>query len=444
MEKISLARRLARFILNVSCEDLPDEVKNRAKNLLLDALGAAITSRDLPWHRMALESLRGSRGNATIFNYNLKTSAPDAAFVNATLACSTAHEDMLFKVHPGPVIIPTAIAIGEQENSSGAEVLAALVAGYDVLGRLYLGGPDINPGFRYSAIFGPFGAAAAAGKLLKLDENQLVNALGYATNFAAGLMEGLSAGTMEVNFHPGISARNGITSALLAKAGASAAEQAMEGKHGFYQTYTGTAGKIELAVSDIGKRYLIMEVQYKPYPACFWQQIPIELILRLVERHHINAEDVIGVVERLPYSEAISPGVDNAGPFKTNTQASLSAMFCGAAALLGKPVHSYKLYNYQYGDADIYSLGQKIKVIGEENRKAVRIEIKCRDGKEYAMEGSGEEVLIPDDERIRNKFVRNVSDTIGEKIANEIINVVSGLDRCANISELTEAMTIKN
>jgi 2-methylcitrate dehydratase PrpD len=440
MGETSIARTLARFIFNTSYKDLPNEVQNRAKNLLLDALGTAITARDLPWHRMALESLTGSQGNSSIINYNQKVSAPDAAFVNATLSCSTAHEDMLFKFHPGPVIIPTAIAIAEQENSSGTEVLTALVTGYDVIGRLYLGGPDITPGFRYSSVYGPFGAAATAGKLLNLDENQLVNTLGYATNFASGLLECLLAGTMEVNFHPGISARNGITSALLAKAGASAAEQSLEGKQGFYQTYTGTTEKTELAIPDIGKRYLIMEVMYKPYPACFWQQIPINLILRLVEQHHINAEDIVELIERLPHSVANSPGLDNAGPFKTNTQATLSAQFCGAAALLGRPVHSYRLYNYEYNDSEIHALGQKIRVMGEENRKEVRIEVTCRDGKKYSMEGIGEEVLMPTDEHVRTKFKQNTSDIIGEDSANDIINLVSDLDRCGSIRELTEKL----
>lgn len=440
MGKMSLARTLARFIFNTSYEDLPDEVQNRAKNLLLDSLGTAITSRDLPWHRMALESLTGSKGNATIFNYNLKVSAPDAAFVNATLACTTAHEDMLFKVHPGPVIIPTAIAIAEQENSSGAEVLAALVTGYDVIGRLYLGGPDITPGFRYSSVFGPFGSAATAGKLLKLSENQLVNALGYATNFASGLMECFIAGTMEVNFHPGISARNGITSAFLARAGASAAEQSLEGKQGFYHTFTGTTDKAGLAIADIGNRYLIMEAMYKPYPACFWQQIPIGLILRLVAQYHINAADIVKVVEKVPPSIANAPGTDYAGPFQTNTHAALSAQFCGAAALLGRPVHQYELYIHQHSDPEIYTLAQKIKVAGEENREIIRIEVTCRDGKEYSMEGSGEEVLIPTDEHVRTKFRRNTSHIIGEKSANEIINVVSDLDKCGSIRELTEML----
>ena len=440
MEKTSISRTLARFICNTSYEDLPDEVQNRAKNLLLDALGTAIIARDLPWHKMALESLTGSTGDSTIFNYNRKVSAPDAAFVNATLACSTAHEDMLFKIHPGPVIVPAAIAIAEQVDSSGAEVLAALVTGYDVIGRTYLGGPDITPGFRYSSVFGPFGAAAAAGKLLKLDENQLVNTLGYATNFVSGLMECLLEGTMEVNFHPGISARNGITSALLAKAGASAGEQSLEGKQGFYQTYGGTTEKAELAISDIGKRYLLMEAMYKPYPACFWQQVPIEILSRLVEQYKINAGDVAAVIEKVPYSEAHSPGVDNPGPFETNTQAALSAHFCGAAVLLGKPVHSHELYTYQFGDPEIYTLAQKIKVIGEEDRKEVRIEITCRDGKEYSMEGIGGEVLVPTDGHVRTKFIRNTSGIISEKKANEIINIVSDLNAYGSIRELTEKL----
>jgi 2-methylcitrate dehydratase PrpD len=440
VEKMSVARTLARFIFNTSYEDLPGAVQNRAKNLLLDSLGTAIAARDLPWHKMALESLPVSKGESTVFNYNRKVSAPDATFVNAILACSTAHEDMLMKIHPGPVIVPAAIAIAEQENSSGAEVLAALVAGYDVIGRIYLGGPDITPGFRYSSAFGPFGAAATAGKLLKLDENQLVNTLGYATNFASGLMQCLLEGTMEVNFHPGISARNGITSALLAGAGAVAAEQSLEGKQGFYQTYGGTTENANLAIADIGKRYLLMEAMYKPYPACFWQQVPIELLLRMKKKYQINADDVIGVLEKVPYSEAHSPGVENPGPFETNTQAALSAHFCGAATLLGRPVHSHELYTYQFNDPEIYTLAQKITIVGEEDRKEVRIEVTCRDSKVYSMEGIGGEVLEPTEEHVSTKFRRNTAGIIGERATDEIIQIVADLNMYGSIRELTEKL----
>lgn len=443
MEEQAISRALARFISNITYEQLPDEVKKRAKSLLLDALSTAIAGRDLPWCQIALKLVTGSKGDATIFGHDLKASALDAAFVNSVLVCSTAQEDCLFIFHPGVVNVPTAIAIGEEQGSSGAEVITALVVGYDVMGRIYLGGPDIAPRFRGVSAYGPFGAAATAGKLLKLNEDQMTNALGYAANSASGLNECWSAGTMEGSFHGGIVARNGILAAALAKAGASAAEKSLEGKFGFYQAFAGTTDQAEMAIQDLGKRFLIMETLYKPYPVCAAQQVPINLILKLVRENYIHASDIAQITERVPYWEAVFPGSNNPGPFETNIQAVLSAQFCAAAAFLAKPVNSHKFYINQYDDIEVSTLAKRIKLIGERDRKALKIEVELNDGKKYFVEEEKEGMLTPTDERIRAKFKELTSAIIDERKANEIIEITMNLDKCFSIRELTEKLNLE-
>lgn len=217
MERPNINRSLARFICGLSIDKLPSEVIHTAKNLILDTLGTAIAGRNLPYSVIAVKLVEGSKGNATIFTYHRQVAAKDAAFANAVLASGMALEDVLFTFHPGPVNVPTAIAVAEQEASCGADLIAALVAGYDAMGRIFLGGSTIRQGFRSGSVFGPFGATAAAGKLLKLDEDQLTNALNLAANFASGLGEWRVDGTKERDFFDGLAARNGIIAATLGK-----------------------------------------------------------------------------------------------------------------------------------------------------------------------------------------------------------------------------------
>jgi 2-methylcitrate dehydratase PrpD len=367
----------------------------------------------------------------------------DAAFTNSVLIASIAQEDFLFTFHPGVVNVPTAIAIGEREGSSGTEVLTALVVGYDIMGRIFLGGPNIAPRFRGVSAYGPFGAAATAGKLLKLNEDQLTSALGFAANSASGLTECWSAGTMEGNFHGGTAARNGIVAADLAKMGALAAETSLEGKFGFYQAFAGTTDQAEMATQDLGKRYLIMEAMYKPYPVCAQQQVPIDLLSRLVKQSPIDSSEIAQVIERVSPWEAAFPGSDNPGPFKNPGQTLLSAQFCAAAALLKKPVRSHRFYMSEYHDPGVSTLAKKIKLIGEKDRHSPKIEVELKDGRTYFIEEKGESILTPIEEKIRTKFKELTSNIIAEKKANEIIDIVLNLDKCSSIRELTQKLKLR-
>ena len=363
MEKESITKVLAKFVHNMSYEKLPDDVTHRAKNLLLDALGATIYGRDTTCPQIALELIKNNKGNATVIGHDLKVPILDAAFVNSVMAASTALDDFLFTFHPAQVNVPTAIVMAEQESSSGTELISALVAGYEVMARVYLGAPNIAPRFRGVGVYGPFGVAANAGKLLKLNKDQLVSALGFSGNFASGLTQWLKDKTMEGNFHGGMMARNGIIAANLAKAGAIASENTLEGVQGFYRAYAGTTEEMNNALLDLNERFLIMEASYKPYPVCAIQQVPIHLVLNLVKRHHIQPKDIKEIIEKLSEWDAAFPGTDFAGPFKRPTLS--SAQFCAAAAFLGKPVGSSSFYEDEYNDPEILALAQKVKVIGE-------------------------------------------------------------------------------
>ncbi len=381
----SLSRDLARFINSLSYEVLPEEVVEQAKLRILDALSCSFAGRDRPWSRIAVDLVKNNRGDATIISYEPKVPTVDAAFANGVLAHSILQEDFVGLGHPSTMVVPATLAVAEQEGASGADVITALVVGYDIFARSFLGG-TIHPGFRTGAIVGPLGVAASVGKLLKLSEDQIVNCLGYGANFGAGQFECWEAGTMEAMFHAGMSARSGIVAVALAKAGATAAERALEGADGFYHAHTGTTTNVEHVTANLGKRFFILDVTIKPYPACGFVQILIELALSLKRQYGIEPKDIDTIVERLsPFQEGI-PCAGFVGPFTSQFQAQMSGPFCIAAALLSKPVSSHAFYRDHYDDPEVFALAKKVKVVGEEGRTLQKLEISMRDGKQFLLE----------------------------------------------------------
>ena len=186
MERMTLSRTLARFIEGFSYQELPKQVIERGKTRILDALSSCFAGRDLPWSQIAVKIAEDSKGGSTIFGYDTKVSVADAAMVNAVMSHSILMEDWAPPGgHPSTIVVPVSLAVAEAEGLQGTDVITAIVLGYDIICRLGLGlEGKARTGFRAVPGLGPFGAVVAAGKLLKLNENQLTNALGYAANFA--------------------------------------------------------------------------------------------------------------------------------------------------------------------------------------------------------------------------------------------------------------------
>ena len=162
---------------------------------------------------------------------------------------------------------------------------------------------------------------------------------------------------------------------------------------------------MESATADLGRRYLITEVSYKPYPVCGTQQIPISIFLKLMDRHNIKAEDIKEVVERVPARELNVPGSDNPGPFENAAQPLLSSQFCAAATLLGNPMASPEFYKTGYKDPQILALARKVRLIGEPDRKIPEITVILNNGQSYSIEeGKEKGTLVPNEEHILTKF----------------------------------------
>ncbi|MBI3938672.1 MAG: MmgE/PrpD family protein [Betaproteobacteria bacterium] len=235
-----VTRQVAEYVASLDYRNIPRATVETTKRLLLDGIGCLIAgTRGGPGRIAARATARllGGAGHSTIFINGTRASARDAAFVNGITLYSVGVNDIHKPSgsHPGGCVIPATLATGEWLKSSGRELIAAMVAGYDVMGKL---GRAMIPshrerGFHPTGTFGAFGATAAAGRLLHLNGAQMASALGIAGSQASGLKAFQTDGSLTMIFHAGRAAQNGVEASLLAQEGFSGPHTVIEDKQGF-------------------------------------------------------------------------------------------------------------------------------------------------------------------------------------------------------------------
>jgi 2-methylcitrate dehydratase PrpD len=375
METIVTA--LSKYMHGLSYNDLPENVREIAKTRILDCLSCAIAGQSLPPSLVALKAFKNSSGNATVFGYQPKVSLLEATLVNAVLTSSICQGDQMGgsgSIHASTVIVPAALTVGGQEKSSGTDALLSIVLGYELAGRLSIAvGPFSKKAFRRGMILATFGAAAAAGKLFRLNEAQLTNCIGYAASLAPATLNATYwSDAMEPNFHAGASAHIGVLAAVLAASGATAPAQALEGRDGFFSGWAESTKNIKAATENLGENFIISDTTIKPLPVCGLNLMPIQTALPLANCA-FKVADIDKVVERI--SPILPAGSDFAGPFSSQLQAQMSMQFCAAATILGRPVTSLAFYVEHYDDPEVGELAKKVELVPEKDRIMPRVEV---------------------------------------------------------------------
>lgn len=300
--------QLSAFAANITLERLPPEVPARARLLLLDLIGNIIRARhdaeSTDSFLRATRALGLGNGSASVFGDAARYSPAGAAFLNGALAHSLDFDDTHApgSLHPGAPVIPAALAAGEMAGASGATVLAAIIAGYDVTCRIALAlpaGEHYDRGFHPTATCGAFGAAAAAGRVFGLDAEAIAAALGTVLSQSAGSLQFLANGAWTKRFQVGWAAANGLVAATLVREGFKGAAEALEGRHGFLRAYAPNP-KPERAVENLGSAFELMATAVKPYPSCRYGHAGIDAALALRAEHGLRPGEIESVALGLP------------------------------------------------------------------------------------------------------------------------------------------------
>ena len=305
----SLSRTFAQWGANLKYDDLPPQVVDKVKALLLHmltsvAIGAATEDGKHAVEHVLHEESRPD--GATILVDGRRATRIGATFANAEMMhASSLIDSYRMLTHPGPVLIPIAMVNAELEHRTGKDVITALAAGYEFLFRLC---DDFIPstaarGFRPGPIYGTMGGAMTAGKLMGLDEGGLLATIGLATHLAGGLFSGGG----EQGIHEPNAARQGMFAAVMARTGAfKGSDGSLDGDPGFYQAFTGSStGKLSWSFKDntfqvdpatitegLGTRYKVLDAMFRMYPTSGYNQPVIDLIVEMKQQHKIEAEDI--------------------------------------------------------------------------------------------------------------------------------------------------------
>jgi len=376
----AINRRLAEFVHNLVYDDLPDEVVEKVKTLFLHGIGVGLAGYETETAQVAIDiAKKEGQGDVTIIIDGSRVTATAAAFANATILHSRAQGDYYHggMLHPGVVIIPAALAIGEAAGSSGKGLIVALAAGYEVAARVSTDFCQLSVarGFRSTPLYGGLGAAAAAGKLLDSSEEQLVFSLGWAANLASGLLQLAMAKTLGFPLQDGLASRNGVFAAWLGQAGASAAEDMLEGERGLYYACCGSTDDVERVVLGLGQEYKMLDTYLKPYPVRISSQAQVSAVLALVQEHDISPEDIEGVEVRMPPTRVQYPSINSLKP------SLMSAQYCVAVACVHRKVTLPLLADIQ--NRRVRGLMPKIRMVPDEgvNHPGCKLAITLRDGR---------------------------------------------------------------
>ena len=310
MSAPTASETLAAWVTDLRFSDIDAPTVAYARELLLDHLGCATrggtvdTAEAVARMLAAVGADEGPALTAVVAKAPLR---PEwAAFANGVHAHSIELDDThsASSSHPAVVTIPAALATAELQGSSGEELLTAIVAGYEVVGRL---GRALDPqqvyarGFHPTGVIGPFAAAAVTAKLLGLSSRELAHAFGIAASQAAGRLEFFSDGAWTKRFHPGWASHSGYLAARLAQAGFTGPLLAFEGRDGVLSGY-GTGDHAALVTADLGAPFELSQTSVKPYACCRYNQGPIDLAIALASEHDLGPEDIarvrVGVVSQ--------------------------------------------------------------------------------------------------------------------------------------------------
>src|ERR1700761_4761922 len=350
---------LSAFTAGIRLDALPPEVVNRARFLVLDLVGNIVRARhDAESTASFLATVRSlglAAGNSGVFGDAARYSPVGAAFLNGALAHSLDFDDThaAGSLHPGAPVIPAALAAGEMTGASGADVLAAIIAGYEVTCRVALAlpaGEHYDRGFHPTATCGAFGAAAAAARVFGLEADGVAGALGTVLSQAGGSLQFLANGAWTKRFQVGWAATNGLMAATLVREGFKGASEALEGKHGFMHAYAPNPTP-ERAVQDLGTVWELMNTAVKPYPSCRYGHAGIDAALALRAANDLKPTEIEHIRLGLPKSGMLLIGdppekkanpqnvVDGqfSGPFVVSSALATGAMGGDNYALLQDP-----------------------------------------------------------------------------------------------------------
>jgi 2-methylcitrate dehydratase PrpD len=444
----SAAEHLAHYVAGFRHEDIPQETRERAKLLMLDAVGIALASTQYDFAHRILTGLNAldEGGGSSLIGLAGKLALRDAVIMNGVLVHGLDYDDTHVRaiIHATASAFPCAFNVAEATHASGAAMLAAYVLGIEVATRISdaAGGRFHDFGFHPTGLAAHFSCALQAGWLYGLTARQMVMAQGLAGSTAAGSQEFLEEGAWNKRVHPGWAGAAGITAAQLARAGFKGPTRPYEGRFGLFKSHLGeveSTVRYEKIYESLGKTWELHNVAVKPYPICHLIHACADSALVLREKHGIKPGEIESITAYAPQPtlHIIAEPVANKLRPANEYDAKFSTQFVVATCLVKGRFGLSELLDPTLRDPEILALAAKVECAADPDALYPQyfsggVEIRMRDGRKLrhhdkVNRGAGDRALSAAD--IQQKYFDNAALALRRSRAEEICDAVLTLDQ---------------
>ena len=460
---MSTELELARFVLNTRYQDLTEEVVKATKRDIFDTIGVGLGGSSAPGIRDVVDYVTemGGKKSSTVLVYGAKVPPVSAALANGSMCHALDFDDTHDRavLHTGVAVVPAAFAVAEHIGGiNGKDFITAITLGIEIHCRLGIA-TKLWIGWMLTPLYGYFGAATAASKLLGLDEEGLLNAWGIAYSQAAGNTEAIASGALTKRLQAGFAASGGVISSLLAQRGITGARNVFEGKAGIFNLYQRGEYNAAALTEALGKRFEVMNLSYKHYPCCRFNHSSIVAALEIAYKYDIKPEQI----------EEVRVGVNSAG-FVNNCEpievkrrprnpvdAQFSIPYAVACALVRKRVNPADISEELIKDPIVLSVASKVypyidpeieKQAGREIAPS-KVEVRTKDGQVYSAKvdlPKGHAANPMTDEEFEAKFkacALLADKNVSSKVVDNLIDTLNNLEQVDDIRQVTKLFNLK-
>lgn len=443
----AIAPVLARFVSGLGNGGIPEEIRARARHLILDATGIALASTQYDFAHRTLNALSSlGSGSEPVIGMGVGLPLRDAVMMNGVLVHGLDYDDthVAGVIHATAAAFPTALGVAAARRASGRDLLSAYIAGMEVstrLGSVAKGGFH-QVGFHPTGMIGVFACALIAARLNGQTAAQMENAQGIALSMASGSMEFLQDGAWTKRMHPGWAGAGGITAASMAGAGFKGPKAVYEGRFGLFSTYLHEAEQAEmdlsLATMGLGETWEIANVAVKPIPACHFTHACADAAVALATEHGVAPQDIAEIQALVPAGvhKTVCEPIETKRRPQNSYDAQFSIPWAVASGLTRRRFGLAELTDESLNDPGLLALAEKVTCLDYPDAPFPKyysgeVVLKLTDGRtlthrEEVNRGNPDRPLTNNE--IAAKFRENAATAVSDARAEKILDAVLGLD----------------
>jgi len=453
-----IADSLSRFAHGNTLDSIPPEVRERAKYLILDAVGIAYASSTYEFARTTMRALASlGTGDGAVIGFPERLTLRDAVLMNGALIHGLDFDDthLTGVVHATASCFPCALGMAAHLGRTGSDLLAAYVLGMETAARIgAVAKGELNQvGFHPTGVVAAFAAALIAGRLHGLAPEQLTMAQGIVLSMASGTREYSADGAWTKRLHPGWAGAAGITAAALAKEGFSGPRAAYEGRFGLFATHLGAAAAgcdLGAATARLGEKWELMQVALKPFPACQLNIACIDAAIAIATRHPVDPKNVAKIHALIPQHavKIVCEPIESKRRPGNSYAAQFSIPYAVACALIHRRFGLTEVEKYR--DPEILALADKVgygvdPASGYPKHFSGEVIVTMKDGRTFAHRepvnrGAAERPMSSDE--IVSKYRQNAGLALPPGKAEQVRDAVLGIDRGRDARSLARTLAL--